>query len=459
MRLRVPSRILRTSAGVCAVAVLLLPVATRAYTTAGYSLGLSQRDVRLFDNFTNPGANDNTTPDPNWPGYTGAELAVWKAVCEWGSELHGDGSGDPLQPGDLGSGGANFDVTWQGNAPNPGSATSNVIALTAGCGAGVIAYGEYGPNGWRIHLCNGWQWDDGPGDPTAGVDIQAVVTHEYGHALGLGHSSVVGATMYAGTSGNGVNVRSIEADDRAGLQAIYGAMSASKPHIDAINGSSALTIVGKSFGASANEVWFTQGGGNPTGEPVKVTGVASTQNGTVISVLAPVTAGPGDVLVLSPGVGGGALSNAFPWGPSRCPAPADYCVGKPNSQGCTPKIDFVGTPSASNATPFLITAGEALNNKTGFLVYGFAPASTPFMGGTLCFAGTLKRTPAQGSGGNPPPNDCSGSYVLDFNARIQSGIDANLVVGKNVYAQYYMRDPGASFGVGLSDALAFTICP
>ena len=100
-----------------------------------------------------------------------------------------------------------------------------------------------------------------------------------------------------------------------------------------------------------------------------------------------------------------------------------------------------------------------LNNKTGFLIYGYTPANTPFQGGTLCFSGTLKRTPAQNSGGNPPPNDCSGSYSFDFNTRIASGIDPNLVVGRDIYAQYYSRDPASSFAVGLTNALAFTICP
>jgi hypothetical protein len=42
-------------------------------------------------------------------------MAIWKGVSEWGSELHGgNGLGDPTQT--VGSGGANFDVSWQGNA-------------------------------------------------------------------------------------------------------------------------------------------------------------------------------------------------------------------------------------------------------------------------------------------------------------------------------------------------------
>jgi len=450
---------LSTTGGLGVAAVLLFPLTTAAFTVQGFGLDLSQRDVRVFDNFTDPQANDNTTPHPSWPGYTGVELAVWKAYSEWGSELHGDGAGDPSQPGDVGSGGANFDITWQGNAPAAGGTMDNVVSEMH-CGGGVNSFVETGPSGWRIRLCSEVLWDDGPGDPVFGaVDIQGAVCHEYGHALGLGHSTVPGSTMYPSPSGNGVAARSIEADDRAGIQFIYGARSATKPHVDSVLGSTSLTIVGANFSASGNEVWFTQASSNPTGDPVKATGVSSSANGTVISLSAPASAGPGDVLVRRVGAGGDALSNAFPWSPSACPAPADYCVAKTNSQGCTPAIGFIGSPSASNPTPFLITAEQVLNNKTGFLIYGYTPASTPFQGGTLCFSGTLKRTPPQSSGGNPPPNDCSGTYSFDFNARIASGIDPNLVVGRNVCAQYYSRDPGASFAVGLTNALAFTICP
>ena len=451
-------RISLSVAGICATAFLLLP--TSAFTTFGFDLDLTQRDARVFDNFTDATANDNTTPHSNWPGYTGVEQAAWKALAEWGSELHGDGSGDPSQPGNVGSGGANFDVTWQGNAPNAGGVSDNVISETTGCSGGVLSFIESGSNGWRIRLCDQVTWDDGPGDPVPGaMDIQGIITHEYGHILGLGHSAVAGATMSPSVSGTGVSARSLSADDIGGIQFIYGAMGASKPHVDAVLGSTTLTIVGKNFSASGNEVWFTQAGVNTTGDPVKLTGIVSSAGGTVITIPAPAAAGPGDVLVRKAGAGNDALSNAYPWDPNACPQPADYCVGKVNSQGCTPSIGFAGSPSASSPNPFLITAEQVINNKTGFLIYGFTPASTPFQGGTLCFSGQLKRTTVQNSGGNPPPNDCSGTYSFDFNARIQSGLDPNLVVGKNVYAQYYMRDPASSPAVGLSDALAFTVCP
>jgi len=69
-------------------------------------------------------------------------MAVWKAVAEWGSRLHGDGEGDPSQPGDVGSGGANFDVTWQGAAPDAGSSTGNVVSATSNCTGGITSMTE-----------------------------------------------------------------------------------------------------------------------------------------------------------------------------------------------------------------------------------------------------------------------------------------------------------------------------
>ena len=100
-----------------------------------------------------------------------------------------------------------------------------------------------------------------------------------------------------------------------------------------------------------------------------------------------------------------------------------------------------------------------LNNKSGLLFYGFAAGTAPFQGGTLCITPPVSRTPGQTSGGSPTGIDCSGAYSYDMNARIQSGIDVNLVQGAAVYCQYWSRDPASASTTGLTNALAFTICP
>ena len=141
--------------------------------------------------------------------------------------------------------------------------------------------------------------------------------------------------------------------------------------------------------------------------------------------------------------------------------PSLYCQSKANSQGCTPTVGFSGTPSATDPTPFLVTTSMKLNNRNGLLFYGYGPNNVPFLGGTLCVAPPLRRTAVQNSGGNPPPNDCSGTFSFDFNQQIQSGVDPFLVAGGQANAQYWSRDPLIPDGSGasLSDAVGFEICP
>jgi hypothetical protein len=52
--------------------------------------------------------------------------------------------------------------------------------------------------------------------------IEGVQVHEIGHGLGLGHSSVLGATMYPSVAACDNGPASIEDDDIAGLCALYG---------------------------------------------------------------------------------------------------------------------------------------------------------------------------------------------------------------------------------------------
>lgn len=52
-------------------------------------------------------------------------------------------------------------------------------------------------------------------------DIDGVMTHEAGHIIGLGHSSVSGATMYPSVSACNTNPRSLATDDINGKNDLY----------------------------------------------------------------------------------------------------------------------------------------------------------------------------------------------------------------------------------------------
>jgi len=138
---------------------------------------------------------------------------------------------------------------------------------------------------------------------------------------------------------------------------------------------------------------------------------------------------------------------------------ATYCTAKLNSLACVPAIASSGFASASAATTFDVTASEIISHRLGLLFYGYAPASTPFLGGIKCVGDPVRRLPVQSSGGTAGVTDCSGVYGTDFNAWIAAGGDPVLAPGAVAYCQYWYRDP-ASFGnTGLTDALRFTILP
>ena len=67
----------------------------------------------------------------------------------------------------------------------------------------------------------GFQFFTGSSGCSGGFYIEDVATHEFGHALGLGHSEVGSATMYPSISTCSQGSRALDADDIAGVRALY----------------------------------------------------------------------------------------------------------------------------------------------------------------------------------------------------------------------------------------------
>ena len=71
-----------------------------------------------------------------------------------------------------------------------------------------------------VRFNNSFQWMASSGCSN-GFDLAGVSTHEFGHAVGLGHSSVGGATMFPSVAACDFSISSLANDDRSGYSAIY----------------------------------------------------------------------------------------------------------------------------------------------------------------------------------------------------------------------------------------------
>jgi len=453
------TKILLPSAVVATTALFVLPSEqTQAFTTIGGSLGTSQRDYRVWNNFSDVKSNNNTIANPDFPGSFGAIMAVRKGGAEWNSDPHGNSP--------YGSGGANFDFWYAGEANAAGGFNSNILSVLSGSSGSTLAFMQ-GPisNGWTIKFYDGGiVWTDGPSNIGNQVfDIQSVACHELGHALGLGHTNVGGSTMTPSVAPGSTGNRTIGPDDVAGVQFIYGSKSGNKPRIDDVAVANGVaTITGANFSNNGNEVWFTEEF-PASSNGIQISNVSSTNGGTQITINIPANADSGDVIVKNSGSGGSSLSNTWPIdvdGQGSTP-PTFYCVGKFSSAFCLAQLT-TSDPNAqpvSGANDYDLIANGVQELKNGLFFGSISgPDNTPFSGGTLCVSPPTFRTPIQNSGG-VDPNGCNGQMVLTVNTGVLIPFGPDAGPGNMSWMQLWYRDPNngaGNLGTALSDAVEFT---
>jgi len=95
-----------------------------------------------------------------------------------------------------------------------------------------------------------WKFFTGDSGCSGGYFIEEIATHEFGHALGLNHSDVSTASMYAGAYTCATWKRSLDPDDIAGVEAVY------PPSSGAVNTSPSVTV-----SSPGNNATFVKGTG------------------------------------------------------------------------------------------------------------------------------------------------------------------------------------------------------
>jgi Matrixin len=103
----------------------------------------------------------------------------------------------------------------------------NLVLFRNASNASAIATAYWWSSGSQIVDADIVFWDAaflffaGSTGCSGGFYIEDIAAHEFGHALGLGHSTTLGATMYPSASACTTSNRSLDADDVAGVRALY----------------------------------------------------------------------------------------------------------------------------------------------------------------------------------------------------------------------------------------------
>jgi hypothetical protein len=103
----------------------------------------------------------------------------------------------------------------------------NLVVFRNASSGSTIATTYWWSSGLRILDADIVFWDggftfySGSTGCSGGFYIEDIAAHEFGHALGLGHSASTAATMYFSISSCNTGNRVLDADDIAGVRALY----------------------------------------------------------------------------------------------------------------------------------------------------------------------------------------------------------------------------------------------
>jgi hypothetical protein len=198
-----PRTTLRLTLLAAAMAVAMLSANVAAYTANGVSW--AQRPVPYLINPANLDLPESA-----------AEAAVRAGAEVWANQSQ-----------------ASIGFSYAGRSAQTTTTydATNLVVFRNASNGSAIATAYYWSSGGRIIDADVVFWDGafqffaGSTGCSGGFYIEDIAAHEFGHALGLGHSSVSGATMYPSVSSCNTGPRTLSADDIAGALFIYPALA------------------------------------------------------------------------------------------------------------------------------------------------------------------------------------------------------------------------------------------
>ncbi len=222
---------------------VLLAFAAAGVTITGYSTN-GKWGTKVVDFYVNPRNAD--------VGESAAAAALQVGANAW-----------------TGQSKANFDFVYAGQVTDTSTAYDgrNVVIFRNSTNGSAIASTYTWSSGGVLVDSDTVFWDGGykffTGSsgcvgPNAAY-IEDIATHEFGHALGMGHSSVSGATMTPGYSTCSQTQRTLAADDIAGVEKLYPATSSTNqpPSVSITSPRSILTF------SSGSSISFTGSASDP----------------------------------------------------------------------------------------------------------------------------------------------------------------------------------------------------